>query len=441
MKILHISTKDKGGAANSCIRLHQGLVDIGVDSNVLLLNRTNFAIPDSFAYQAPRLPKLPAPDLSTRTRNKVRRIFKELHLLQPTLQTRPISQAVNHARHLLNRPGGLDSFSGAKTDYDITTQKIYREADLINLHWTAGFLDYEKFFSQNTKPLVWILHDMNPFTGGCHYAGSCTKFQQDCAICPQLAGTINPSYSHEIYSTKHSNLAGKSITVVTPSGWLKDCSERSSLFQNYPHFQIPYGLSASVFQPRDKFFSRQLLGLPVDKMIILFVADNVHNQRKGYHYLANALEKLTLNADVILCAVGVNNQAGNSAHVHVLGPVQDERLMSAVYSAADVFVIPSVEDNLPNTILEALMCGTPVIGFPIGGVPDAVENGVNGYICDSVSAEHLADTIQKFLRQPDVLDRRLIRESAVEKFDQRVQAESYLNLYKTILTDSEKPLV
>jgi len=279
---------------------------------------------------------------------------------------------------------------------------------------------------------------MNPFTGGCHYSGNCKKFENNCTNCPQLLNTLDPNYSNKILKTKTEAITSQcNLTIASPSNWLLEQSKKSILFNRYPHINIPYGLDASIFLPRDQQFSRELLGLPMDKKIILFVADLISNKRKGYKYLMSAIQQLGNNEDFILCTVGSSSfDKTGRANVAELGSIGDERLMSAAYSAADLFVIPSIEDNLPNTVLESLMCGTPVVGFPIGGIVDMIEDGKNGYICEDISSGALAVNIQKLLNNMSNFNRKKIRNEAVKKYSLSIQAKSYIDLYKKTLTNT-----
>ena len=181
-------------------------------------------------------------------------------------------------------------------------------------------------------------------------------------------------------------------------------------------------------------FSREVLGIPKDKKVVLFVAESLNNNnRKGFIFLKMAFEELADN-NLVLCAVG-NNKIAIESKINLieLGSINDEKMMSMAYSAADVFVIPSLMDNLPNTVLESLMCGTPVIGFPIGGILDMVQNEINGYITNDISSESLKETLLNFLNNHVTFSATEIRTKAIEKYDLLIQANQYINLYKSVL--------
>lgn len=420
MKILHICTYDVGGAGKACVRLHQGLMEQGLDSKLLLLHQSNKTLKKSYHY-------IPHKNFE-KLKSKLKKTLKEFHL-------HIWKDKYDKRKFLQNRPKGFEQFSFPDTPFDITQHPLYLKADIINLHWTAEFLDYVSFFKNNSKKIVWTLHDMNPFTGGCHYAGDCSGFEKNCFKCPQLSNTIDDNYSNKILQTKIKAIEREeNLTIVPTSNWLLNQSKKSVVFNKFSHVQIPYGLNHNIFKPTDKKYSRELLGLPLDKKIILFVSASLDNKRKGFEYLLKATEQLNEQEDVALCAVGntIANEL-NKKNLFYLGNITDERLMSAVYSAADVFIIPSLEDNFPNTVLESLMCGTPVIGFPIGGIIDMVEDGKNGYLCENVSSDALTITIRKYLNKPDLFKSDEIRKEALKKYDLPVQAEAYIALYKELM--------
>jgi glycosyltransferase involved in cell wall biosynthesis len=222
------------------------------------------------------------------------------------------------------------------------------------------------------------------------------------------------------------------LTIVAPSEWLAQEARKSEVFKGKSVLCIPYGLNAEIYSPRDQDYSRDLLNIPRNKKVILFVADSISNNRKGFIFLKRAFQQLT-NENVVLCAIGQKNSELDCIdNILELGPIYDERLMSIAYSAADVFVIPSLMDNLPNTVLESIMCGTPVIGFPVGGIPEMIVDGENGLLTKDISVSSLVETLSKFLDFPGRFDRKRIRENAVEKYEQKVQAERYISLFKKI---------
>lgn len=421
MKIVLINTFSGGGAAKACIRLHLGLLKNGVDSKLLLLHKkADEEIPAAEVFSKKRMAAQP---LSFGER-AMRKLFP-----QKNADAQRIKEEIKQ-----QIPETIEWFSFPDSGYDLANHPFVIEADLINLHWVSDFLDYA-FFQQVKKPIAWTMHDMNPFTGGCHYSGSCELYTEDCAVCPQLEQTSDPEYSHTIFRYKKKQLAGaQQLQIIALSQWLQDCSQRSTLFGDLPHHRIPNGLDSTIFHPADKWSARAALGLPVNKKIILFVAyGTLHTKRKGYAYLLEAFSKLN-REDVVLCAVGgMEKTVVPNATVIDFGFVSDEEQLRQLYSAADCFVIPSLQDNLPNTVVEALLCGTPVAGFNAGGIPDMVKPGLNGMLASELSADALRDAINALLDTHGTFSTDAIRRDAVARFDQQVQANAYLSLFKKMI--------
>ncbi|MDJ1491952.1 glycosyltransferase [Cytophagaceae bacterium DM2B3-1] len=435
MKVLTSTTNNSaGGAAKSCIRLHQALLENGISSELLMLEQPHKEIPHGHSFYEFHVKEHKKKNVSL-SKKIYTKVLYELGKDEEALFNKKMAY---EAKIISQKKYGSETFHFASSQYRINEHPLYKEAKIVNLHCMINnFLDYTTFFADKAKPIVWTLHDMTPFTGGCVYSEGCDGYLSSCANCPQLKGTDNPNYTADTLKVKQKALERmQNFTIVSPSIWLLNESKKSSLFKNFRHELIPYGLNSNVFKPRDKAYSRDILGLPVDKPVILFVSHNIHNQRKGYQYLSDAFKALKLQDKVSLCAVGAKSTDSTDNGFIELGSFSDERLMSIVYSAADIFVIPSVEDNLPNTVLESLLCGTPVIGFPIGGIPDMIESGINGFLCDNVSVDALAKQITVFLDNPEVFNRKHIRENAVKKYDSSVQSGAYIKLYNELLQNN-----
>lgn len=421
MKILHINTYDFGGAAKSCIRLHLGLLKTNLSSKVLLNQKTQ-NVENTFVFQ-----DTTEHSFGKKLKNKVIRIAKELKIL-------PLYNAQEkRVIQLQKERKGLEAFNFPISTSDITQNPLYYEADIINLHWVANFLDWKTFFAQNTKPIVWTLHDQNPFLGIEHYAERFIGIDENGYPIPRKYTDLELQESAYWLIYKKKCLQNvKNLHIVSPSKWLLESSKNSELFAQYPHYHIPNGFPTDIFRPLDKKVCREILGLPLEKKIILFVADSVESTRKGFAFLKKALEQLQ-NPEVCLCAIGSKTQLEQKENLIELGKIVDERLMAMAYSAADVFVIPSLEDNLPNTMIESLLCGTPVVGFPTGGICDVVENGKNGYLCEEISVQNLYEAIGWTLENLNSLNRYLISNDAIQKFSLNKQAEAYKKLYHFVL--------
>ena len=316
-------------------------------------------------------------------------------------------------------------------------------ADIVNLHWVREFVDYQAFFSSRPpgQPVVWTLHDMLAFTGGCHYAADCTRYVEGCGSCPFLESDDPQDLSYRILRRKLKILAGfgNKLHVVSPSRWLAREAKRSVLFRDVPVSVIPYGLDTRQFRPDRREEVRQSLNLPADLKLILFVAHNVTDPRKGLRYLDQALCRLGHRGNLALLLVGDGNpDLMSSIPVLRAGELWNDDAVSGLYSAADLVVVPSLEDNLPNTVLEAMASGVPVIGFDVGGVPDLVIPGETGYLAPLGDSFALAQALAQALDDPERLKSmgRAARSLMERNHTLEAQANSYLDLYRSLLTPS-----
>jgi glycosyltransferase involved in cell wall biosynthesis len=411
IKVLHINTLGEGGAANSALRLHLGLLEEGVDSVMMCLYKPKNKVQNTTVYEISKL-------------NKINEILFKL------------KKRLNGERKLEREISNdfTEVFTLPKSYHDIRRTREYKLANIINLHWISGFLNYETFFKYNRKPIVWTFHDMNPFTGGCHYSAGCNLYASECKNCPQLQGTHNPNYARNIQILKKEAISGseRKPVVVTPSSWLASLSCRSLVMEGIKHEVIPYGFDTKKFKFYSKEDVRKELSLSIEKKIVLFVAFTVNSKRKGFEYLQRAIEPFLNNEEVLLCTVGYKSEVQfNSEKIIEFGMIWDEEKLAKIYAASDVFVIPSLEDNLPNTMIESLLCGTPVIGFKVGGIAETIKDGENGFLVSQIDSNLLMETIKKALFFP--FQREKIAESSKQKYDLRVQARKYIELYRNII--------
>jgi len=348
--------------------------------------------------------------------------------------------ARDYSRYINSRPSGYELFSDDRVQYKETLLEKIPAYDIINLHWIAGFIDYGAFFSRLRKnaPIIWTLHDMNPFTGGCHYDHGCGRYQNACGSCPQLGSKQKNDLSHQVWKRKKSTLDTFSLDrlhIVTLSRWMAEEVRNSSILARFSVTVIPNGIDIDTFAPRDPVCSREVMGIPPSVKTILFMAQSIDNRRKGFSLLSCALKKLE-NKNVFLFSVGKGHPSLKTEipHLH-LDYINSEQLLSAVYSAADVFVIPSVQDNLPNTVLESMACGTPVIGFNVGGIQDMVKNGTTGALVPAEDVNALREAIVHLLN--DTAKRQEMskncREIAKKEYALDVQAKRYMKLYESVL--------
>lgn len=414
--ILLVSTYDTGGAAKSCLRLHIGLLQSKLKSKVLLKKKTVQGIPHTYEF--------PIQDkqlgIKKEILNKIRNLIN-LPFSKKERETLPFS-----------RLHGLEMYSFPHSEIDITNSFLYRQADIINFHWVANFLDWESFFKINNIPVIWTLHDMNPFLGIEHYVEKYLFKDENSELNQIIKSDSEKHFNKKIVEKKQASLKKfQKLTIVAPSKWLVEEAKKSSLFSCYNIHYIPYGLNSEIFNKRNKNLSREFFGIPKEKSVILFVAQSITNNRKGFTILKQAFDSLK-SKDFILSMVG-KNIPKSMDNIFDMGSICDDRLMSLAYSAADVLVIPSLIDNLPNTALESIMCGTPVIGFPVGGIPEIIQNGLNGYLTDEVSVSSLHSTLVKFFENSNKFCSATIRENALKKYDSQIQARAYEKLFEEIL--------
>lgn len=418
MRIVHLASSDvTGGAARAASRLHFGLRRLGVDSKMLVGKQACFD-PSILRFRPPK-------DVASRVRR--------------TLRRRRIR--TDFAQYAPTRPPGYDRFSDDRTEDGGALLGQVPPCDLINLHWVAGFLDHESFFpGAPNVPLVWRLADMAPLTGGCHYDAGCGKFTARCGACPQLGSRDDNDLSRQIWTRKHnaiSLLPPGRLTMVATSNWIAGEARRSSLFGKLPIHVIPNGLDTADFAPRDKRFARETIGLPADANVVLFAADTVTERRKGLALLLEALFGLRSDVkNLVLVSVGHGKPPVDASirHEH-LGSINNDRYLSLIYSAADAFVIPSIQESFGQTVSESLACGTPVVGFATGGMLDMVRPGETGRLVPVGDVTGLREAIRDVLRDDDArwhMSQRC-RAVAVAEYSMETQAKSYLRLYESLL--------
>ncbi|WP_266368066.1 glycosyltransferase family 4 protein [Tellurirhabdus rosea] len=319
-------------------------------------------------------------------------------------------------------------FSPARIGTDISRHPLVRGADVLHLHWTQfGFLSIaglKKLFGLG-KPVVWTLHDMWAFTGGCHYSRGCDHYRTHCRQCPFLRHPGERDLSYRIFEEKTKLFADAPLTFVTPSQWLADLLRSSALAGHFPVQVLPNPIDTTRFRPAaDPLAVRQTLGLPADKKLLLFGSLNTEDPRKGFRYVQAALAMLKKElSDTALVVFGKTNPDALSRlalPVHNLGSIASEEKMIRVYQATDALLMPSLEDNFPNTIIESLACGTPVVGFRTGGIPEQIQHRETGWLAEPQSAADLARGLRWVL---DEADRPSMRQRAAAFVEQEIRYE------------------
>ncbi|MGF1491694.1 MAG: glycosyltransferase family 4 protein [Microcoleaceae cyanobacterium] len=410
MKILHLSTSDiAGGAARAAYRLHQGLQSIDVASQMLV--RAKSSVDRTVIRERSLLTKLgpPASDLPLKFyRNRPRTWF--------ATQWFP----------------------------DMLAQRVKQiDPDVIHLHWICtGFLRIETL-AQFNRPIVWTLHDMWPFTGGCHYSADCERYQNACGACPQLKSYRDQDLSRWLWRRKHYAWQGLNLTVISPSHWLADVAKSSSVFKDFRVEVIPHGLDLNRYMPVAQETARHLLHLPQDKLLILFGVSpgTTGDSRKGFHLLQAALQKLSSSEWQERLELVVFGDSEPKTPIdlgfktHYLGQFHDDLSLSLVYSAANLMVVPSVQEAFGQTASESLACGTPVVAFAATGLKDIIEHQYNGYLATPFEINDLVQGIIWVLDQSHQHHelRKRSREQAEKRFSLKVQADRHQALYKEMI--------
>jgi glycosyltransferase involved in cell wall biosynthesis len=284
-----------------------------------------------------------------------------------------------------------------------------KEADIIYINWVLlGFLNLKNIeqLAKLGKPLIFIMHDMWSITGGSHHSFTCEKYKVQCKNCQVFPQRTLIDWA-EYEFNKKLKLYSKfnNLYFVSPSKWLYNCAKESALTKDKPLFYIPNTINESVFKPFDKKTARFILNLDPDEIIISFGAVSVESPYKGWSYLQKALEILKQtnrveNISILIFGSGYNKKIADAIpfKTRFMGFLQDEFSTSLIYNASDIFVTPSLADNQPTTVMESMCCGTPVVGFDVGGIPDMIEHKKNGYLAKYKVAEDIAAGIEFCLK-------------------------------------------
>lgn len=410
MRILIVNTSDiDGGAARAAYRLHRALLDQGVDSQMLVQNKAS----DDHTVIGPES-----------------KIQKGLGIIRPTLDALPVRRYKTKTKTL---------FSPAWTPFSSIVNRINAQnPDVVHLHWVAGGMMRIEDLLRIKAPIVWSLHDMWPFTGGCHYDELCGAFKKKCGSCKILNSSTNKDLSRKVFLRKQKIFGKKkNITIVGLSHWLADEARSSALFANNSVVNLPNPIDTHVFAPLEKLKARELLNLPKDKKLILFGAMGATSDpRKGFNELSNALQEIAYkHAELIVFGSSKPVEGSSfSQKVHYLGRLHDDVTLRVLYSAADVMLVPSLQENLSNAIMESLACGTPVVGFNIGGNSDLIEHQINGYLAKPYDIADLASGIDWILYSTNHQELSTsARKMVLDTFDSKTVAAQYVSLYKGIL--------
>lgn len=364
MKVVHISTTDYGGAYKAAARISESMNICGIDSEVLI-------------------------------RTKKYRETVGIEIFTNLFQ-KIYSKAKNLLNLLMSRREVISDYIGT----DITEHPLVKEADVVILHWVNSFVSYgivEKL-QKLDKPVLWVMHDMWLFTGGCHVDQYCGGYEHQCGNCPLIRSKRQNDVSRKNFLRKIKMFNQSEIVLVGPSSWILSEASKSKITCNLRMLRIPNPINTEIYRPISN--SKELkskYGISEGKKIILYGAVNATGDRnKGYYYLLEALKRIDRNKYTVVIFGNKDRDSIVEEIVDTvfMGYIQDEQTLIELYNLADVFVAPSQQENYPNSVLEASACGTPVVAFRIGGIPDIVSHTESGYLAPYCDIEELAAGIQ-----------------------------------------------
>ncbi len=435
MKILFVNTNDtSGGAARAAVRIMRGVQRCGVKAQMFVKYKNSQAsdivplsqfVPSGILYRA-------FDWLATRIKNKWQHYKWSPY---------------KHTRH--------DSYMSdlRSTRIHGALQKI--DYDIVHLHWfNERFINIDEL-RKIKKPIVWTLHDSWAFCGVCHYFLDCKKYQTHCEACPMLGSKKEKDYAYEIFDKKLDAYKDLDLHIVTPSRWLGDCAKNSALLRRFPVHVIPNCIDTDLYRPLSndeivaiaerqenavvrRVFSEATQEKGLAKPLILYGAMQAATDRiKGFASLLSALQLLDqrgFKADFVVFGANEQELSMQFEYIKVtfVGYIRDSRVLAALYSIADVMVVPSETENLSNTIMESLSCGTPVVGFDIGGNSDMIEHKQNGYLAKEKDSEDLARGIEWCLsHNADGALSKNAREKVLNNYMIDIVSNQYKELYES----------
>lgn len=411
MKVLIVNTVDiQGGAARAAYRLHKSLLEIGIDSQMLVQNKKS----DDYT-------------VISLANNKFQ---KGVNLLRPTIDQLPVKFYKKRTKTLFS-PSWFKSGKIIDKINDINP-------DIVHFHWISGGMIKIEDLAHIKAPIVWSLHDNWAFTGGCHIKWECENYKGNCGNCPRLGSDKENDLSRWVWNRKQKTFDKmNNLTIVGLSRWVMDASKNSGLLKDKKHINLPNPINTNIFKPFDKEKSRELWSLPKNKKLILFGAMSATSDiNKGFKELSKALN--LLNLDNIEFVVFGSSKPQNASdfrfQTHYVGKLHDDISLVTLYSAVDIMIVPSLQENLSNTIMESLSCATPVVAFNVGGNNDMIEHQKTGYLAKAFDINDLKDGIEWILNNKYYYELcQNARDKILKEFDSRVVVKKYIELYKEIL--------
>lgn len=411
MKVVHVNTTDnQGGAARAAYRLHRALLDASIDSKMLVQVKS---LDDYTVIGAQN------------------NLQKAASFLRPFLDSLPTK--------LYKKQASLP-FSTAWAPYNGMVQRINAlSPDIVHLHWIGNGMIRIEEIAKIQAPIVWTMHDSWAFTGGCHVRWECNKYKNKCGSCPILASNKEYDLSTSVFKRKETVYAKiKNLTITGPSRWISSCASESHLLKSRKVINLPIPLDTLLFSPIEKHNARSILNLPKNKKLILFGAKSATTDvNKGFKQLVEGINKLN-NNDVELLIFGSSKpkeSQGLKLKTHYLGHLHDEISLKLVYNAADVMIVPSIQETFGQTASEAMSCGTPVVAFGTTGLLDIVDHKINGYLAQPFDTDDLAYGIEWILLHPNYEElSKNSRHKVLSSFDSKFVTKNYIDLYKNIIS-------
>lgn len=410
MKVVHISTSDNGGAGLAAYRLHRGLLEQGIESHMIVANKTKSddtivqAEQDkSLLYQPPKNALLRKYKKIMRRRGKyltrferTQKEIERLHNLYPQVfYTSPIS-----TYNLLNHP-------------------LVQGADIIHLHWIQNFVNFDTFFSNVNKPIIWTLHDLNPMMGGFHHLLWKNRYFEDYKL-----------LEDDFYGIKKQAICNaRDLSLIAISKQMHNMISSHEFFNKRKVYDIHNSVDGQEFSLINQNEVRKVLAIPTEKKVFLFVNGSLYDEAKGLNNLIEAFDYLKPENALLICVGNGEVPSIHNIPIRHFSAVSDTEWLSLLYSAADFLILPSLQEGLSQTLLESLCCGTPVISTPVSGSEDIINN-CNGVICSDYTPKAIAEGIVTAMQMD--YDRNAIRKNILEKFGIEKIVNKYLKVYDTI---------
>lgn len=412
MKVVHIATTDFGGAAQGMLNLHFALLNEGVDSTILVAEKTSNI--ESVYRMEPNY------QLFIWSRNRLIRKVQKILRKRGKLKTTP--EYWYDRIRLIGTPNHTICFTSPFSQYDITQHPLVQQADIIHLHWVGNFLNYHCFFTNIKKPVVWTLRDENPGLGGFHYVSD--------------KNTYGQYYSEieNVFLTTKKNAIGEfdKLTLIALSDDMVDFCHHVDFLAHKNITKIYNAVDDSTFHCIDRATARKALNLDVDATIVSFVSVSLKDHRKGLSELMEAIR--TIQRPVKVLCVGINDYFQKQEDlVTCYGQIESSDILSLIYSASDIFVTPSHQESFGKTTVEALLCGVPVISTPTG-IAKEIINKENGILLHNTTPQEIAHAIQNALDTK--YDRENIRNGAISLFNPARIVKQHIDLYKSLLNQT-----